>query len=361
MPDRTDSAPFSTAERFAETGCNSLTDQGPVRSYSASSCSPACPASGPQCQQALPVLSTASKPDSAASSSGAFSSLPAGSFQVSSARLCSMPSETVSSGCNSLPVQGPDLFHTFAPGLSKTPPCTPPAEPCQPSSLPALLGLAKPVSSLAFLQEPLHASDGLSAASSPLRPCQCCGRFPLAPSWGLRELQHSHRPCLAHPLGVPWATPAQKRKLRDGNSFVRWTARLVRLAEQCGLYYLFEASRLATKLRAASLDGLPSGLLRLWDSLAQSRFRTNTLLAGQRTRCRCTQAHRVLRGRCKAARANWTKLAEAYPLGLCQHLAEQVSLVVRKPLRQAKLNVAGCSRCCSLRPGEASVPGPRPL
>ena len=72
VPDRTDSAPFSTAERFAETGCNSLTDQGPVRSYSASSCSPACPASGPQCQQALPVLSTAFKPDSAL---GVFSSL----------------------------------------------------------------------------------------------------------------------------------------------------------------------------------------------------------------------------------------------------------------------------------------------
>ena len=172
-----------------------------------------------------------------------------------------------------------------------------------------------------------------------------------------------------HPLGVPWATPAQKKKLRAGNSFLRWTVKLVRLAEDCGLLYLFENPQNSHFWKQAAwhlgfrrrqwIDCLLDFCVFGMPWRKSTRFRTNSLVSGVRLRCRCSKPHIVLRGRCKAAKANWTKLVEAYPPDLCKHLAENLSLEVRKPLRQAKLDVAACSRSCSLRPGEASVPGPR--
>eukprot|EP00438_Fugacium_kawagutii_P023162 Skav227287 [mRNA] locus=scaffold4822:20112:21572:+ [translate_table: standard] len=89
-----------------------------------------------------------------------------------------------------------------------------------------------------------------------------------------------------------------------------------------------------------------------------TRIATNTRLAGVRMMCRCKRRHVQLRGMHPLKKIPWTLVAQPYPTGLCRLLALALCQAAGWS-RVEKLDVAGCSRTGSLRPGEANNPGPR--
>ena len=91
----------------------------------------------------------------------------------------------------------------------------------------------------------------------------------------------------------------------------------------------------------------------------RTRFRTNCSLKGQKVLCRCQFGHVILRGRCKERRINFTKLAESYPRRLCRLLACGFAQDLGHIPERRKLIIDDCAKCCGLRIGEASHPGPR--
>ena len=76
----------------------------------------------------------------------------------------------------------------------------------------------------------------------------------------------------------------------------------------------------------------------------------NTQLQGVRELCRGGHKHVILRGRCKEAGLNWTRLAQVYPGRVCSKLAQSVI--------QRSYASTACAKCKSSRIGEADNPGP---
>ena len=76
--------------------------------------------------------------------------------------------------------------------------------------------------------------------------------------------------------------------------------------------------------------------------------------------CLGGHSHIQLRGRSQFHRMNWTRVAQTYPRRLCARVAGAMGKAagLTRCVRNS-LDVAGCSRCGSLRVGEASNPGPR--
>ena len=73
--------------------------------------------------------------------------------------------------------------------------------------------------------------------------------------------------------------------------------------------------------------------------------------------CQCSSRKRiVLRGTHPTLKKPWTSVAESYPRGFCCVVAGSLCSDIGWC---RKLNVAGCSKTCSLREGEAKNPGPR--
>ena len=91
----------------------------------------------------------------------------------------------------------------------------------------------------------------------------------------------------------------------------------------------------------------------------RTRFRTTCHLGGQKMMCRCQEKHTVLRGRCREAGVNYTKLAESYPRMLCSMLAGGMAVDCGLLPRRRRLSVADCVRDNNKRLGEAQHPGPR--
>ena len=91
----------------------------------------------------------------------------------------------------------------------------------------------------------------------------------------------------------------------------------------------------------------------------RTRFRTNSHLKNQSCFCRCVRRHVQLRGRCKSRGVNYTKLAEAYPSGVCDVLAKGILIDCGWLGNKRRLDVAACARCTNCRIGEAENPGLR--
>ena len=88
-----------------------------------------------------------------------------------------------------------------------------------------------------------------------------------------------------------------------------------------------------------------------------TRVATDTRLAGLRMMCTCTKPHVALRGMHPLKTVPWTLLAQPYPRGFARLLA--VAACVKAGWTGGeRLNVSGCSKCTSLRAGEADHPGP---
>eukprot|EP00435_Cladocopium_sp_Y103_P068061 s363_g31.t1 len=79
-------------------------------------------------------------------------------------------------------------------------------------------------------------------------------------------------------------------------------------------------------------------------------------LQGLRMMCCCEKNHVQLRGQHPVLKIPWTSVAQPYPRGFSKVIA---SSILSATGWSAKLDIAGCARCGSLRVGEASHPGPR--
>lgn len=193
-----------------------------------------------------------------------------------------------------------------------------------------------------------------------------CASFSTAitPAWRNRE----------YPAGRPGLTPEQQCKVDLGQAQLEFVLRLCELCldnkvlfwvenpdgswfwKQCDELSwdkLFEQS--GGKLGDLWLDQCRFGTR--WRK--RTKFRTTCHLAGQRIMCQCDAPHVVLRGRCKQAGQNSTKLAESYPRRLCAYLAGAFAIDLGYCGKRRKLDINSCARCSASRIGEASNPGPR--
>ena len=170
------------------------------------------------------------------------------------------------------------------------------------------------------------------------------------------------------PRGKPGLSKAMLKKVRAGNSHASFCIELIQLCRDLSIAYFLENpdSSWMWKQRGYEDYGDPGSLqvFRLcfcrfgtpWRKA--TRIAISTRLRGLRMMCKCKQRHFPLRGFSRVHKMMWTKVAEPYPGGLSRLIA--ISLCCQAGwCEQKRLNVAACSRSRSLRPGEASNPGPR--
>ena len=199
----------------------------------------------------------------------------------------------------------------------------------------------------------------LAMASSPV-----CASFSTAitPPWRTCE----------HPMGRPDLNEEQKRKIELGHQQLELVLALALSCLEHGVHFwienpdgswmwklggkyswekILQTGKVADYRTDQCRHGTP------WRK--RTKFRTTTHLGGQRQLCRCKTAHTQLRGRCREAGMNYTKLAESYPRPLCDLLACAMSKDCGwQPLRR-RVSVSDVARCKGARIGEAQNPGPR--
>ena len=171
-----------------------------------------------------------------------------------------------------------------------------------------------------------------------------------------------------YPRGIPGLRHSMRQRVKEGNSHSDWMRHLVSLVEAVGMTWWVENPDLSWWWRQRSWRQFRNShgpkLFRLcfcrfgtkWRKA--TRIATNGPLSGVTMWCQCTRPHLQLRGMCAAKRIPWTLVAQPYPRGLCRMLAASLCTSAGW-VGKSKLNVARCSRCDTLRVGEAQNPGPR--
>ena len=191
-----------------------------------------------------------------------------------------------------------------------------------------------------------------------------CASFSTAitPAWRTRE----------YPGGIPGLRPDQQEKVDLGHAQLKFTLKLCEVCLELGVHFWIEnpdSSRFWKQDGALSWKKiLASGGVADYRTdqcthgtpwRKRTKFRTTCHLGGQRQMCKCTRPHRVLRGRCKEAGVNWTKVAESYPRRLCDLLACAMARDCNLIASKRPVNVAAVAKISNCRVGEASNPGPR--
>jgi len=192
------------------------------------------------------------------------------------------------------------------------------------------------------------------------------GMAPICASFS-RAVTPPVRSC-RYPRGRPGLSPAMRRKVADGNSHSDFCIELIDICIAGGISYFLENPDTSwlwqLKSYKAYRDAGSPDIFRLcfcrfgtpWRKA--TRIATSTRLRGLRMMCQCSKRHFALRGFSSLHKKMWTKVAEPYPCGLSRLLA--ISLCCQAGwCEQKRLNVGGCSRCRTLRCGEAANPGPR--
>ena len=168
-----------------------------------------------------------------------------------------------------------------------------------------------------------------------------------------------------HPRGLKGITENMKVKVRDGNSHSIWIASLIQLAISLGILYWVENPDGSFLWLQPEWKGLPSQAADSYFKVdfctygtpwrKRTRFLTSGRLSHVRRLCRGNHEHVLLRGRSKAHKAAWTKVAEPYPRRLCAVLAHAACCDLG--LFQGPSTLA--CRSTHRRIGEAKNPGPR--
>ena len=156
-------------------------------------------------------------------------------------------------------------------------------------------------------------------------------------------------------------------KVKTGNRHSDFVISIVEICERKVIFYLIENPdssfiwhqrgwELYSSLTSASVFrccfckfGTP------WKK--PTRFGTNTQLGGQKFWCTCKGKHVQLRGMHPERKIAMTLVAQPYPRGLCNLLAEALCFAYGW-CSESKLNIAMCAKAGSMRIGEASHPGP---
>jgi hypothetical protein len=160
-----------------------------------------------------------------------------------------------------------------------------------------------------------------------------------------------------------------QRKVQVGNSHAQFLLELLVICQEMGLLYWVENPDgsflwLLTDWREKGF-GSPEAAFRFdmcryhtpWRK--RTRIATNTCLSGRRELCHGDHSHVILRGRCKAQKMSWTRLAQAYPQQLGYDLASAMAAGAGLTKKNTKLNIGGCAKCSHCRIGEAQNPGPQ--
>ena len=173
------------------------------------------------------------------------------------------------------------------------------------------------------------------------------------------------------PRGLPNLSENMRRRVREGNSHADFVAELITITEESDpdIIFWFENPDTSWLWRQKKFEPFrPADSDRCFRCCfcrfgtpwkKPTRFGTSSpSLRGLRMMCRCgSRKHVQLRGRSPYGKS-WTQVAEPYPRHLCDLLGKAVCGDAGWG-KQLKLDVAGCSRSLSLRPGEAVQPGPR--
>lgn len=177
---------------------------------------------------------------------------------------------------------------------------------------------------------------------------------------------------LEHPEGRPDLTEEQQLKVEQGHEQLDFTLRLVAACLKHRVHFWVENPQQSwfwkQRGRLSWQSILESGLvgdLRVdqcrfgtpWRK--RTRFRTSCYLAGSKVLCQCGRRHVQLRGRCKEAKMNFTKMAESYPRPLCDVLACAMVRDAGFDPRRRRVNLADIAKAGGGRIGEAGNPGPR--
>ena len=170
------------------------------------------------------------------------------------------------------------------------------------------------------------------------------------------------------PRGLPSMSRNMREKVRVGNLLADFVLKVWTFCLMHGIGFWcenpdtsfmwllkgWEAFSRADSLQVARLAFCRFGTT--WRK--NTRFGTNTAIAGLRLLCACgDRGHVRLRGYSAQHGMAWTKVAEPYPRGVCKLLAKALA-VHAGWCHKDKLNIAGCCRAGSLRIGEATNPGP---
>ena len=194
-----------------------------------------------------------------------------------------------------------------------------------------------------------------------LRSFQSIGLAPLCTSFSTAVTPPIRSP--EYLEGVPWASANQQLSLDQGNRHCQFCTKVLKAATRCGCVFWMENPDNSWLWRQVGLESfIRKAGLSYWryDACRFSapwRKRTkvllNTDLQNTKDLCQGGHEHIVLRGRCKAAGQNWTRVAQVYPLGVCKKLASSVIRAVYASTCCAKANAC--------RIGEVDHPGPARL
>ena len=172
------------------------------------------------------------------------------------------------------------------------------------------------------------------------------------------------------PAGVPWASENMRKKIKIGNSFCTWCAKLFRLCNQCNVICWIENpapswlwrqrcfTRLLNKEASWSFNGCVGSWLVDYCRFGtpwrkRTRFLHNFTSLNDRTLCFREHEHVVLRG-VGPGKLMWTSIAEPYPYGLADTLADACSFSVgysKPPMNYSvdKCAAHACRHCSKLR------------
>ena len=177
---------------------------------------------------------------------------------------------------------------------------------------------------------------------------------------------------LAEPYGKKELEGEMLEKVKMGNEMSIWFFGLLRTALKAGIVAWIENPAGSWMFKLPEFLALVNDYPELspW-TVDYCRFGTqwrkrtkiysSTLLGNQKTLCKCPKErpHLLLRGRSKVDRMNWTRVAQAYPRGVCRALSLAIDLQTGRLQQTDKLDLARCAKCSCMRIGEANNPGPR--
>ena len=168
----------------------------------------------------------------------------------------------------------------------------------------------------------------------------------------------------AHPSGIPGLREDQIEKVELGHAQLTFTLALCEMCLKRGIHFWIEnpdSSWFWKQQGALSWEKiLASGKVADYRTdqcghgtpwRKRTKFRTTCHLGGQRQVCKCTRPHRILRGRCKEAGVNWTKVAESYPRRLCEVLACAMARDCKLVENKRPINVAAVAKITNCRVG----------
>ena len=169
------------------------------------------------------------------------------------------------------------------------------------------------------------------------------------------------------PRGLPGLRLTMRKKVKTGNHHSDFVIDIVAICERKIIWYFIEnpdSSFMWHQRRWERFASIASPSVfrccfcrfgTAWKK--PTRFGTNTNLGGCKMWCKCGKKHVQLRGMHPERKIAMTLVAQPYPSGLCNLLAEGLCFSYGW-CNRTKLNISSCAKVGSMRIGEASNPGP---